>query len=91
MWIALGSDKLTNIPQHIHQVFFYITDKKLPKVYQENQNSWRNQNPGYSYTLWNVTMIEELIRNKYPEIEELYHGYNHWDVATPVRGIQCGY
>ena len=82
------------IPQHIHQIFFYITDKELPKVYQENQNSWRVQNPGYSYTLWNATMIEELIRSKYPEIEKLYHSYEHWvrraDVARYLILHQFG-
>ena len=56
------------IPQYIHQIFFFITDKELPKQYQENQTSWITQNPEYDYTLWNATMIEDLIRDKYPKL-----------------------
>ena len=82
------------ISQHIHQIFFFITDKELPKLYQENQKSWRSQNPGYGYTLWDATMIEELIRSKYPDIEELYHSYTHWvrraDVARYLVLHQFG-
>ena len=82
------------IPQHIHQIFFFITDKELPKIYQENQKSWRTQNPGYNYTLWNATMIEELIQRKYPDIEGLYHSYKHWvrraDVARYLVLHQFG-
>ena len=82
------------IPQRIHQLFFFITDKELPKQYQENQKSWITQNPGYDYTLWNATMIEDLIRDKYPEVQELYHGYGHWvrraDVARYLVLHQFG-
>lgn len=67
-----------HIPKHIHQVFFFITDKELPKKYYDAQNTWRGKNPGFRYTLWNTSMVDELIKSKYPELETLYNSYDHW-------------
>ena len=82
------------IPKNIHQVYFFITDKELPAKYVENQESWIKQNPEYNYILWNATMIEQLIEDKYPEVEELYHSYSHWirrsDVARYLVLHQFG-
>ena len=84
----------STIPKNIHQVYFFITDKELPKKYVENQESWIKQNPDYHYTLWNATMIEQLIQDNYPEVAELYHSYGHWirrsDVARYLVLHQYG-
>ena len=84
----------STIPRNLHQVFFFITDNELPRKYAENQESWIKQNPEYHYTLWNATMIEQLIQDSYPEISELYHSYGHWirraDVARYLVLHQFG-
>ena len=67
-----------HIPKHIHQVFFFITDKELPKKYLIAQTTWKDMNPGFVYTLWNTSMIKELIKHKYPDMETLYNSYDHW-------------
>ena len=67
-----------HIPKHIHQVFFFVTDKVLPKKYRDAQRTWKEENADFGYTLWNATMVEDLVRRKYPELETLYNSYDHW-------------
>ena len=84
-WKPVCTDCRTNsnyntahIPKHIHQVFFFVTDKTLPKKYVLAQDTWKQLNPGYGYTLWNTTMVDGLINEKYPHLERLYNSYDHW-------------
>ena len=73
----IKSDK-AHIPKHIHQVFFFVTDKTLPEKYVAAQETWLRHNPGFGYTLWNTTMVDTLIQKKYPHLEKLYNSYDHW-------------
>ena len=59
-------------------MFFFITDKQLPQKYLDAQNTWKDMNPEFGYTLWNTSMVEKLINVKYPELESLYKSYDHW-------------
>lgn len=71
-------NKTANIPWEIHQVFFYISDKVIPTHLTQAQLSWKRQNPDFKYTLWNASMVESLIQQKYPTLLEVYHSYGHW-------------
>lgn len=76
------------IPKHIHQMFFYKTDKQIPKRLEDARLTWRNMQTGFQYTLWNETMVLDLIASKYPKLLALYGSYQHWvrqaDVARYI-------
>lgn len=56
--------------------------------------SCTRHNPEYQYTLWNETMLDDLISSEYPDIKELYNSYDHWvkrlDVAKYLVLYQFG-
>ncbi|KAL4219772.1 hypothetical protein ACF0H5_020185 [Mactra antiquata] len=82
------------IPKHIHQIFFFETSDILPKKLVDGQQSWLRQHPDYTYTLWNKTSINKLIREEFPFLHHLFHSYGHWvrkaDVARYVVMYQYG-
>lgn len=71
-------NKSQTLPRHIHQMFFYMTDKTLPERLDSARLTWENQHSGFSYTLWNSSMVDKLINESYPQLRDLYYGYSHW-------------
>ncbi|XP_045161762.2 uncharacterized protein LOC123526584 [Mercenaria mercenaria] len=67
-----------NIPNRIHQIYFYETSNELPDKLEKAKNSWIQNHPNYSYVLWNKTSIDNLIDKKYPFLKKIYHSYGHW-------------
>ena len=74
------SDTLVDspLPLRIHQVFYNINKDDLSQELQEAQQSWRLLNKQFNYTLWNESMVEELLREKYQYLEDLYYSYDRW-------------
>ena len=70
--------KSEKIPKHIHQVFFSVDGSPMPARYVENQKSWKANNPGFNYTIWNISMVDKLIEKEYRHVKELYYSYAHW-------------
>ena len=70
--------KNEKIPKHIHQVFFSVDGSPMPQRYVENQKSWKEKHPGFEYTIWNISMVGELIDKEYKHIKKLYYSYGHW-------------
>ncbi|HEX8532534.1 MAG TPA: glycosyltransferase, partial [Allosphingosinicella sp.] len=60
------------IPKIIHQTW---KDADVPARYLEWQESWRALNPGYEYRLWSDNDLEALVRDRYPELLELFLSY----------------
>ena len=83
-----------SFPYHIHQIFFYETDEKIPIDLALARHSWVDKNPNFKYTLWNSTMALDLIKFKFPELLPLYNSYSHWvrraDVARYVILYEYG-
>ncbi|KAH3822333.1 uncharacterized protein LOC127831636 [Dreissena polymorpha] len=67
-----------DIPTHIHQVFFFETSPELPADLRAARQTCLDLHPGYGYTLWNKTTVNQLIDAHYPDIRELYESYDHW-------------
>ena len=67
-----------DIPKMIHQIYTGYDGKPIPSEYLNNLNSWKRTYPNYTHTLWNASMIEKLIFEKYPEFVDLYFGYSQW-------------
>jgi mannosyltransferase OCH1-like enzyme len=74
----ISVNKSRVIPKHIHQMFFYMTDKTLPEKMNSGRKTWENNHYGFKYTLWNASMVEELLEERYPQLRDLYHSYGHW-------------
>lgn len=66
------------IPKHIHQMFFYETDKVIPEALEQARNTWTKNHPGFKYTLWNATTVQSLISTRYPRLLNVYDSYTHW-------------
>ena len=70
--------KSEKIPKHIHQVFFSVDGAPMSQRYADNQKSWREKHPDFKYTIWNISMVDELINKEYQYIKDLYYSYGHW-------------
>ena len=68
----------SKVPQHIHQMFFYATDKVVPEMLETNRQGWINHNSDFNYTLWNASTTLNLIKSKYPQLLSLYESQGHW-------------
>ena len=66
------------LPLKIHQVHYNITHNDLPAEIQEAQKSWIRLNKQFKYTLWNESMVEQLLHERYPHLEDLYYSYSRW-------------
>ncbi|KAH3822308.1 uncharacterized protein LOC127831054 [Dreissena polymorpha] len=73
-----SGDTHARIPSHIHQVFFFETSPEIPSDLVAARQTCLNIHPGYGYTLWNKTAINQLIDAHYPDVRELYESYDHW-------------
>ena len=71
-------NKTNYIPRIIHQVFFYISDDKIPENLQTAQRSWQQFNPTFQYILWNATIVDSLIQHHYPAQWDVYRSYSYW-------------
>ncbi|XP_052760937.1 uncharacterized protein LOC128203531 [Mya arenaria] len=75
---CLESEPPSEIPRHLHQVFFFETSDTVPENLVRARDTCLGANPGYRYTLWNKTSINELIDQYYPDVRRLYDSYDHW-------------
>ena len=66
-----------SVPLRIHQLFFDV-GHPMPRRFHDAAVTWRLHNPRFQYTLWNKSMVDELINVNYPEIRELFDSYDHW-------------
>lgn len=71
-------NKINYIPKIIHQIFFYISDNKIPDNLASAQRSWQLYNSDFQYILWNSSMVDNLIKQKYPSQWSVYRSYGHW-------------
>ncbi|XP_060600780.1 uncharacterized protein LOC132754202 [Ruditapes philippinarum] len=55
-----------------------MTDKTLPERLNSARKTWEYNHNGFKYTLWNASMVEELLEERYPQLRDLYHSYDHW-------------
>jgi len=66
----------------IHQIWFgtFPTKKKAMsdyKKYEKYRQSWKINNPGWTYQSWDLDMCRKLIYNFYPEHMEMFFLYNY--------------
>ena len=66
------------IPKHIHQIYISNGGKTIPIQHKEKISSWKITHPSYEYTLWNSSMIEKLLQDKYPTLAGVYFSYSQW-------------
>lgn len=82
------------LPLRIHQIYYNINNADLSPELKQAQQSWLILNKQFNYTLWNETMVEELLHDEYPYLEDLYYSYDRWihkiDVAKYIILHQYG-
>lgn len=64
-----------SIPTIIHQIWFQGLN--IPDSYPNYSDSWKKYHPNYKYILWDKKMIDELIRNNYPQYYDTYLDLKH--------------
>lgn len=88
------TEDTTILPLTIHQVYYNISQSDISFELKDAQHSWTLLNKEFKYILWNETMVEQLLSEKYPELEDLYYSYNRWihkvDLARYVILHQYG-
>lgn len=66
----------TNIPKIIHQIWFQGFDA-IPPNLLDYHNSWKENNPTYTFKLWDEKSINELMNNtKLKWINETYNSFD---------------
>ena len=63
------------ISKNIHQI--WIGDKSMPSIFNTWIDSWIKHHPDWSYTFWTDDDITRLVDQKYPELSDIYHGYDY--------------
>ncbi|CAG2224991.1 CSG1 [Mytilus edulis] len=73
-------DDISQIPRHIHQIYFDINKDGQAHLqkYQFAQQTWAKLCPDFKYTLWNQSMVDDLIKKYYPGIFKLYSNLPAW-------------
>lgn len=66
------------IPPIVHQIWGLAGDQEMPARFRESTVSWRQNHPGWTYILWEPEAIDQLIREHYPAIWDLYRRYPEW-------------
>lgn len=71
------------IPKIIHQVWEGRTEPCMPTRLQILARTWREQNPGWEYHLWNGEEMDELVKKYFPEYLSMYRSFPYnvqrWD------------
>jgi predicted O-linked N-acetylglucosamine transferase (SPINDLY family)/mannosyltransferase OCH1-like enzyme/glycosyltransferase involved in cell wall biosynthesis len=62
------------IPQLIHQLW---KDENLSPRYEAFSQSWKQQHPGWQYTLWTDAMLRKFIETRKPALLRIYDGYSN--------------
>ncbi|KAK3095263.1 hypothetical protein FSP39_012341 [Pinctada imbricata] len=75
---ARNVEVIPRIPRRIHQCYFNVNNDGLLDRYRFAQQSWMKLNPGFTYTLWNRSMIDKLVKENYPGLYVLYKNYPSW-------------
>lgn len=72
------------IPRHIHQIYFDMEGKDILNRYQFARKSWLNLCPGFRYTLWDKPMVDNLVRENFPSLYQLYSSQSEWISKTNI-------
>lgn len=75
---VVQNSSATIYTKHIHQIFISVPDVSIPKHFDFTMATWQLYQPDFKFTLWNSTMIENLLSTRYPELEQQYFSYGHW-------------
>ena len=62
--------------QHLHFSFYFIDDT-MPRSIQTHINDIKEQNPGFTVTVWGPVESRELIARAYPQFLKKYDAYPH--------------
>ena len=70
------------IPRVLHHIYWpWSKDKSIDRrrfeVWSTCRNSCITRCQGFQYILWNETMIEDVIRQDYPDLFDLYRSYTY--------------
>ena len=71
------------IPRIIHQIW---SSKRipLPSVFCELAETWKEKHPDWQYILWDDLMMEDFMKNNFPQYMEMYNHFlydiQRWDV-----------
>jgi mannosyltransferase OCH1-like enzyme len=65
------------IPKLIHQIYGLKDPGPVPKNLADCKQTWIQQNPDWSYKLWNREDIEDLLHG-YPKWQTAFHRLDHW-------------
>lgn len=60
------------IPRIIHQTW---KDRAVPDRFRDAQESWRRHHPEWEYRFWTDDDLDDLVRTRAPELQDLYRAY----------------
>ncbi len=75
---------MNGIPKIIHQIW---SDKykPLPSFCSVLAETWKEEHPNWTYVLWNDEMMDQFVKEKYPQYYEQYNALiydiERWDVV----------
>lgn len=72
---AHGSHLQEDIPKVIHQIWF---NTSIPRHFVTTRQLCQEINPEFQFILWNKSMVDNFVREKYPFIDDLFHSYGVW-------------
>lgn len=71
------------IPPIIHQIWEGKTEPIMPNRLRILAESWKEKKPTWEYHLWSQTEMEQLVKNSFPDFEEIYFNFKYnvqrWD------------
>ncbi|MDR3469690.1 MAG: glycosyltransferase [Xanthobacteraceae bacterium] len=70
------------IPKIIHQTW---KTAEIPAQWVAFRQSWRDLHPSWQYRLWTDGDLARLVDESFPELRDLFHGYN-----TPIMRSDLG-
>jgi inositol phosphorylceramide mannosyltransferase catalytic subunit len=61
------------IPRIIHQT--YISIEKLPEVWKDTPESWKQHNPDWQYMFWSDEDCRKLVEKEFPDFLPIFDAY----------------
>lgn len=82
-----------NIPHIIHQIW---SDKnlKLPKLFLDLSDTWKNEHKDWQYIYWNDAMLEKFLQDNFPQyipkLLQFPYDIQRWDAIRYLILYQYG-
>jgi mannosyltransferase OCH1-like enzyme len=63
-------------PRRIHQIWMQ-GEENIPEYGHESIKSWKDNHPGFDYTVWDENEIEKLLELRFPWFVDTWNSFDH--------------